>query len=137
MNAIQQQNSPPCPSELDVAMRYLGKPWKAGGRGPDAFDCYGLCIDVYQNAIGIVQAPDFTAFDHGAEDSSNWRKIIKPSQFCVVLMRSCGQSHAGIWLSADRGGVLHCVCGRGVIFTTTEQLRHMPIQIEAYYEYVK
>jgi cell wall-associated NlpC family hydrolase len=118
-------------------MRYLGKPWKAGGRGPDAFDCYGLCMDIYQNALGIATGHDFTAFHAHDGTLSEWRKIVRPAPFCVVLMRSCGQAHAGIWLSADHGGVLHCVCGRGVIFTTTEQLRHMPIQIEAYYEHVK
>ena len=117
-------------------MRYLGKPWVAGGRGPDTFDCYGLCMDIYRNVLNRCDIADFTAFVQQPDASCVWRKIDRPRPFCVVLMRSCGQAHAGIWLSSDRGGVLHCVCGRGVIFTTTEQLRHMPIKIEAYYDYI-
>ena len=32
---------------------YLGKPWRNGADGPDAFDCYGLVRAVYRDRYGI------------------------------------------------------------------------------------
>ena len=34
----------------------LGKPFEYGGRGPDAYDCWGLCMEIYKR-LGI-QLPD-------------------------------------------------------------------------------
>lgn len=124
------------PSELEVAMRYLSKPWVHGGRGPYAFDCYGLCIDVYQNALGIDCRHDFEGFDTSGMESSRWKRVTAPSSFSVVLMSVQGQSHAGIWLDADRGGVLHCVCNYGVIFTPRAKLTDIGIRIESFYDYI-
>ena len=126
MTDTPQSISPPCPSELDVAMRYIGKPWS------DSFNCYDFCMEVYENALGRCTKADFLP----SGNSPNWKKIDLPTPFCVVLMRSYGQAHAGIYLSSDHGGVLHCTPDRGVIFTSLDALRHMPIKIEAFYDYV-
>ena len=32
---------------------YLGKPWRNGAAGPDAFDCYGLVRAVYRDRYGV------------------------------------------------------------------------------------
>jgi cell wall-associated NlpC family hydrolase len=37
---------------------YIGKPFRSGARGPDAYDCWGLVIDVYRRLYGI-DLPDF------------------------------------------------------------------------------
>jgi cell wall-associated NlpC family hydrolase len=37
--------------------RYLSAPYKDGGRGPLAYDCYGLCIDVRNKLYGLPLLP--------------------------------------------------------------------------------
>ena len=39
---------------------YLGKPWRNGAEGPDAFDCYGLVRAVYWDRYRI-QIPAISA----------------------------------------------------------------------------
>ncbi len=123
------------PSEFDIAMRYLGKPFKAGGRGPDAFDCYGLCIDVYRTMLGRDVAAQFEAFATTTDSASPWRKVASPTPFCVVQMDERGLgSHAGIYLSANRGGVLHAHCS-GVIFTPIIELPNFGLDIISFYRH--
>ena len=37
--------------------RYLSAPYKDGGRGPLAYDCYGLCIAVRHQVFGLPLLP--------------------------------------------------------------------------------
>lgn len=131
------QDSRHFPDEATVAMRYLGKHWVPGGRGPDAFDCYGLCMDIYQNALGIDCSSHWGRFDCKVGASPAFVSVARPTSFSVVLMSAHGQSHAGIWLTADHGGVLHCVCGHGVIFTPVRTLKDIGIKIVAFYDYIQ
>ena len=125
------------PSEFDIAMRYLGKPFKAGGRGPDAFDCYGLCIDVYKTLLGRDVAAQFEAFNSVDGQPSVWRKIAIPTPFCVVQMDARGiGSHSGIYLSANRGGVLHAH-GSGVVFTPIIELPNVGLDIISFYRHIE
>ena len=58
----------------DVVDELLGKPFRLGARGPDAFDCFGLVGWLYREVYGI-EIPDPThagsvgrihlLFDHG------------------------------------------------------------------------
>ncbi len=34
--------------------KYLDKKYEMGGRGPDAFDCYGLCQVIYKEKNGVI-----------------------------------------------------------------------------------
>src|SRR3990167_3147116 len=44
----------------------LGKPFEYGGRGPDTYDCWGLCMEIYKR-LGI-QLPDGVS-------SADWKMI--------------------------------------------------------------
>lgn len=37
---------------------FVGLPYREGGRGPDAFDCYGLLVEVFRTVHG-VELPDW------------------------------------------------------------------------------
>ncbi|MCM8530663.1 MAG: NlpC/P60 family protein [Lentisphaeraceae bacterium] len=60
------------------------------------------------------------------KEQSHWQKIEdgeKKNDGDVVLMtKSDTPIHVGIWLNVDRGGVLHCVDGSGVVFTSRQAL---------------
>src|SRR5471032_2895422 len=36
----------------------IGTPFKYGGRGPDSFDCYGLCLHLFERDFGM-KPPDY------------------------------------------------------------------------------
>ena len=106
--------------------QYIGTPWVAGAQGPDAFDCMAFFRHVQNKHFGIdvpeIIAPDYddptalsSMFSEHPE-RQRWTLISKPEHGCAVLVRR--PMHVGIWLNLDGGGVLHCVRGAGVVFTS-------------------
>lgn len=103
---------------------YLGKPWRNGADGPDAFDCYGLVRAVYRDRYGInmpVISTDATSIAeclHAFRDYSDydkWERIEDDPNEGDVLQMGCARHphHVGIYIEPNR--VLHCVSGSGVI----------------------
>jgi len=105
----------------------IGKPYVHGARGPDAFDCWGVCVEVYRR--GGIALPDY-AVEHlthaqtadlvrgVAVDHGDW--IARPEDWCFVFDRRGG--HVGLhW----RGSVLHaartlgCVVQNMALFEAT------------------
>jgi hypothetical protein len=105
---------------------YVGIPWTAGGQGPDDFDCMGFFRMLQGKHFGIdvpsIIAPDYDNPDVLAdlfgshEERAQWLRIDKAEHGCAVIVHR--PMHIGTWLDVDGGGVLHCVRGPGVIFTT-------------------
>lgn len=105
---------------------YVGIPWVAGAQGPNAYDCMAFFRHVQCSHFDIdvpeIIAPDYddpsalsSMFaDH--PERQRWTPIAKPIHGCAVLVRR--PMHVGIWLNLDGGGVLHCVRGAGVVFTS-------------------
>lgn len=116
------------------AAQYIGRPWVNGAQGPEAFDCYGFFRHVQQchygrdiaiieqdadHLIGVTRS--FT--EH--EERLHWREVKRPRDGDAVLMaHSKYPSHVGIWVDVDGGGVLHCVRGEGVVFSSLSALRN-------------
>ena len=111
---------------MSVFAQYIGTPWEAGAQGPAAFDCMAFFRFLQGKHFGIqvdpIIAPDY-------EDSTSlvslfgthperkrWTQIKRPEHGCAVIIRS--PLHIGTWLDVDGGGVLHCVRGCGVVFTS-------------------
>lgn len=116
--------------EQFLAIKYIGFPWFAGGRGPHEFDCAGLCIHIYKTELGIDIGDDFES------PSESWERIESPESLCIVSMKTDnGDSHVGLWFESDRGGVFHAVAGYGVTFTPIEQLKAFRLNISAFYRY--
>lgn len=108
---------------------YLGRPWKNGADGPDAFDCYGLVRAVYRDRYGVempVVSADATrvlACLHAARDYadySQWEAVTVPQDGDVLLM-GCARHphHVGVLVE---GRVLHSVEGAGVLLQTVDSL---------------
>ena len=103
---------------------YIGLPYVPGGRGPQVFDCYGLCVAVYLDQYGII-LPDWA----GVEDwelrkraeligsiatSDHWEeKEVPDDGDFVVVRRTRAAWHMGLFFA---GGVLHCYESQGVVF---------------------
>lgn len=91
----------------DFLRAVIGKPYKAGGVGPDDFDCYGLARHVLAGLFH-VELPD-SRFAPVARQQ--WRRLKLPCDGALIVMGS-DSKHVGVYLA---GGVLHALEGVGVI----------------------
>lgn len=98
-------------SDARAALRgVIGKPYRAGGCGPDAFDCYGLARFV-MGAVFDVALPD--RLDPAAIRRQAWRRAPVPRDGAIVLMGSGPTpKHIGVYVG---DGVLHAIEGAGVV----------------------
>jgi len=73
----------------------LGKEFAYGGRGPDAYDCYGLVIET-RKRVGRTMPLHYVSTDipeaiHGSIEearlSCGFRELPEPSPFCLVTFR--------------------------------------------------
>lgn len=125
------------------AIGLIGRPYVALARGPDAFDCWGLCVYVWREQFGLA-VPDVgcdpadarsvrRAFEAGVASGAA-APIAKPIEGCAVyLSRARLPDHVGIWIDADRGGVLHVIEGLGVVFTRGTALNANGFKVLGYY----
>jgi len=97
----------------------LGKPFELGGRGPNAYDCYGLAAEI-RRRVGRPIPEDYT---HGRDARSCHLEIARaaavcfvelasPEPFCLVSFRIVAPftSHIGVVL-ADRFRFIHIMRG--------------------------
>jgi cell wall-associated NlpC family hydrolase len=132
--------------EVHWAFDYIGRPWVSGGVGPDSFDCWSFFKYVQENHFGIVvpeydvDASDFKKVANTigeANERDKWTLVTNPKQGCAVLMAHAKYpSHVGLWLDVDGGGVLHCVKGEGVVFSTVTSLKNSGWGRVEYYKHV-
>ena len=93
----------------------IGKPYLAGGEGPDAFDCYGLARYVLRELYG-VRLPETR---QAPIPRRAWRRLAEPVDGAVVLM-GVTDTHIGVFVA---GGVLHAMSDIGVVFDDLLSLR--------------
>jgi cell wall-associated NlpC family hydrolase len=104
--------------------QYIGKPWVAGGTGPEEFDCWGLLTHVAREhfgrklpgIMGLTEDERREAYRRGLEGGL-WRLVEHPQHGDAVLLRGGSSPHVGVYLDIDGGGVLHALEGVGVIFS--------------------
>jgi cell wall-associated NlpC family hydrolase len=96
----------------------VGRPFVRGARGPDAFDCWGLVLEV-RRRLGLALPPDFAsaaltraevhALFSDAPWPAGWQRVA-PSHGAVVM--STSGAHAGVLVgrlvlhTQARGGVM-------------------------------
>lgn len=128
------------------ASSYIGKPWRVASDGPDAFDCWGLVVEVQRRLFGrrmdtIHVEPENlrllirTIRQHPIR--REWQPNVYQREGDLALLRQSRHPvHVGVWLDVDGGGVLHCLRGCGVVFQTLASLRLSGWQIESFYTYI-
>lgn len=121
------------------AATYIGQPWVAG-----ANDCWSFARRVWRERFGIVvPAVDVDAnnrllcarafADHGHEERQNWRQVDVPQDGDAVLMAAGRRpSHVGVWVN---GGILHCIMGAGVIWSSLSALANIGMKTTGYYRH--
>ena len=113
-------------THMHWAAELIGRPYKRGGDGPDAYDCWGMVRHVFRVHHGIEMPPVAVADDSAdnvaaikrAAVASGWRPAEgEPQADDIVLMRGIDGRHVGVMVAADGAlGLLHAVDGAGVCF---------------------
>ncbi len=105
----------------DLYNDLMGKPFLLGSRGPDKYDCWGICLEVGKR-VGINYPEDFTPCESEQQDAAiknkrdmDFDKIEIPEPYCIVTFKITPPfvDHCGIVLS-DCKYFLHIMTGRSV-----------------------
>jgi cell wall-associated NlpC family hydrolase len=120
---------------MSWAAQYIGQPWVHGEH-----DCWAFFRRVQAERFGRqVPAIDVDAFDvracvaafTGHDERARWQEVQQPQEGDAVLMsQSRVPTHVGVWVD---GGVLHCVRGAGVVFSSLRGLKSFPYNVTGYY----
>lgn len=99
----------------------IGKPFKYFGRGPDAYDCYGLALEIYKR-IGRP-LPDYTSSESSKIQSElfieglakHTYKVDAPEAFDLVMFQivPCYVSHIGVFIG--KGKFIHVMSKVSVV----------------------
>jgi cell wall-associated NlpC family hydrolase len=110
----------------------LGKPWRKDARGPDAYDCVGLLLEIERRLDHPV--PDYASDTHAvALAVAQWKLVTDPAPGDAILIRSANPRwHIGV-VCGD-GAMLHCREGIGVV---KERYNSFPwkARIEGFYRW--
>ncbi len=127
------------------ATEYVGKPHRLGARGPDAYDCWGLLVEVYRSRFGItlptlagisVQSSLTIHREIVANMEEDWHQVIKPFDGCAVAMsQRRAYHHVGIFIEADGNKILHCWDAQNVIVDTVLRLRLKGFRYISYFKH--
>lgn len=101
------------------AASLIGKPYRAGATGPEAFDCLGLVRHYFRARHG-VELPDYDLHKSTAEDlhrftrATGWRRCAgAPCEEDLLLMMGIEGRHVGVVTATSEGlGLLHAT-GKG------------------------
>jgi cell wall-associated NlpC family hydrolase len=112
----------PLPPAIGVAIDALiGKPYALGGRGPYAYDCWGLVLELRQR-LGLpmppdwrIETPDVAAQrrlmgNELLQDQADWTRLAEPAT--GVIAYSERQAHAGVVVF---GRIVHAAMRYGVV----------------------
>jgi len=99
---------------------YIGLPYKCRGRGPEYYDCYGLCVKVYKELLNI-ELPNHLEVDYDDKwydkgkncildtIKDNWEYVNKPYRKYDLTVLFNGTTtypnHVALWLSNNK--ILH------------------------------
>lgn len=93
--------------------KYIGLPWKSGGRTPEGLDCVGLVALFLKEEFGFVAPVPKSENNGDAERFLAGRKFItedlKRGDVVFFAKKGRGISHVGVWLGG--GKLLHIVQG--------------------------
>lgn len=97
---VSEENMAMIRDLLKEAGRHLGKPYRAGRKGPDAFDCSGFSSYVYKQ-FGYNISPSSRA--QYLEGTSVERHSLRPGDLVFFTSRSSGNNvgHVGIVTEAN------------------------------------
>ena len=115
----------------------IGKPFKDGARGPDAYDCWGLAMELFRRqGITLPEYPisamatQMIALAMSTHEHE-WIKLAGPQPGCLVVISiSCSTwaNHVGVYIGDNK--FIHCYRSTGVV---VDHLSRWQSRIAGYY----
>jgi len=116
------------------AVKYIGKPYRVGASGPDAYDCWGLVRKVYEDEFRIFLPIRPVPIEPSVMEKSeailknimvDWEPAFKPFEGAGVAMsKNMVFHHVGVYTEADGGKIIHAWDEHsGVVATSHRDLR--------------
>ena len=100
---------------MAVWLDLLGKPFEDGARGPAAYDCVGLMLEV-ERRLGITLPPWGSDPRELAGAMAHWEKVTDPQPGDAILMDAVDQRYRWhIGVVAGGGWMIHAREGVGVV----------------------
>lgn len=125
--------------------RYIGIPYRAGGRERDGLDCWGLIRLIYReerNTLlpeipGIVKDERLVISREIADQcQEGWAEQSSPTEWCAVGMSQRTMvHHGGVWTDADGGKIIHCWDGFPVVADSPRTLKFKGLKILKFFHY--
>ena len=122
-------------------LNLIGKPFVDGGRGPDAYDCWGLCVEVYR-CFGI-ELPDYKICCHDSEAFDklyardiqtrrrhDWPDVPTPAVLTIRFNSPKFVNHVGVYIGGGR--FLHTREKTGVVIERVDSM-YWKHRIEGFY----
>ncbi len=113
----------------------IGKPFKDGARGPDAYDCWGLAVEVFRR-FG-VEMPDYriscgSVTGGVIEKRNEWVRCVGeiPAPALIVFTTAGITDHVGVYLGG--GKFIHAHRSAGVVVAGVDHI-FWKRRIEGYY----
>ena len=119
----------------------LGKPFRLGGRGPDYYDCWGLCVELGRR-VGIIMPDDFTPVDENDQSASlcegrdrDFTPIEKPEPYAIATFSITPGlfDHCGFILE-DRKHFIHIMQDHHVVVLRLDH-RILAKRFRGFYRY--
>jgi cell wall-associated NlpC family hydrolase len=118
----------------EIVNRLMGRPYRLGAGGPDAFDCYGatraLQAELFGRAMPAFAMPGeagrtaIAAAIAVHPERARWVEVDRPVDGAIVTMARHQQGyHMGTWLAEDGGLVIHALEQVGVVADTIPSLQ--------------
>lgn len=126
------------------AEKYIGKPWVFGGRTAEAFDCWGLLVQVYREryAYELPGHPNvnfrefFRIMNETIKREMEWERVSKPFEGCAVAIGGTELfHHVGIYLEANGGLILHCSDMSRTVAQTPAAMKSAGLSRLAYFKH--
>lgn len=96
----------------------LGKPYRPGAIGPQAFDCFGLVTHLAPPLLGRVVPYDAAGILRARR---SFQPAARPPLTDALVVMGQQDRHVGVWL-APECVVLHAIEGRGVVVDDLQAL---------------
>lgn len=123
----------PCGLNVD---NLIGKPYARGGRGPDAYDCAGLVVEVMRRRgikLSIPETPEAECDQLAAMRAilaAQWVDVPRAFAGCIVFFRS---NHVAVMLSPTK--FIHVAEDVGQVCIERLEGAIWPRRFVGFYEY--
>lgn len=117
---------------LSLWIDLLGKPWRKDARGPEAYDCVGLLLEI-ERRLGYPVPAYASEVRELATAMECWEPVSEPVPGDAILIRSVDPRwHIGV--VSGGGWMIHALQGVGVV---KERYNSFPWQhrIEGFYRW--